>query len=166
MRNSFLSLLVFVCGLVTESASFAQGYASEDSVRIKEALERYQAVFGPPTSSEGPALAALCMSLGDAPLRAECIDKARVVTRLYKNAVILLKDQPEKIDALPDVYSGQYKRGRMSDMSVTDQIGMASFQYSYVAFLMWYVQCYPLPHISKVPLEVPPSGSSSARPRS
>ena len=160
MRNLYLSLSALVCLLFTGSSIFAQGYASDESAKIKEALDRYQAVFGSPGPNEGAALVALCMSLGEAIVRTECLEKVKVVSRNYRKAVTLLKDQPEKVDALPDVYNGHYKRGRMSDMAVTDQIGMASFQYTYVAFLMWYVQTYPLPNISKVPLEITPPDAS------
>ena len=43
-------------------------------------------------------------------LKLVCLEKAEEVTKLYKNAVILLKDQPEKVGALPDVYAGHYKK--------------------------------------------------------
>ena len=155
MRILYLSLLAIASVLATECSGFAQGYASEDSARIKASLDRYNAVFGSPGPNEGAALMALCNPLAEVP-KAECLEKVKVVARLYRNAMTLLKDQPEKIDALPDVYNGHYKRGRVSDMSVTDQIGMANFQYTYVAFLTWYVQCYPLPTVGKVPLTVPP----------
>ncbi len=156
MRNLCRALATIFCVLITGNPGFAQNqkYASEESARIKELLDRYQSVFGPAGSSEGAALAALCMTLDPVP-KAECLEKVKFVTRLYRNAVTLLKDQPEKIDALPEVYNGHYKRARVSDMAVTDQIGMATFQYTYVSFLMWYIQCYPLPYIGKVPLEVP-----------
>ena len=153
MRKLLLSLLATMCVLVTATASFAQSYASDESKAIKDALDRFQSVFG--TAPEGVALAAMCNSLGDAVLRTEYNEKAKDVARLYRNAVTLLKDQPAHIEALPNVYSGHYKRGRVSDMSVTDQIGMASFQYTYISFLMWYIKCFPLPSVSRVPLEQP-----------
>jgi hypothetical protein len=162
MRNLLSALLATLCVLITGTTGFAQKYASEESARIKDLLDRYQAVFGPAGSSEGAALSALCMTL-DAVPKAECLEKAKFVTRLYRNSVTLLKDQGEKIDALPEVYNGHYKRARVSDMAVTDQIGMATFQYAYISFLMWYIQCYPLPHVGKVPLEVPLNGSGDSQ---
>jgi hypothetical protein len=166
MRILYLSVLALVCGCIATTASFAQnaqGYASEESKQIKESLDLYQGIFGRNGSINGAGLNVFCMPL-DAPLKLVCLEKADEVTKLYRNAVILLKDQPEKVGALPDVYSGHYKSGRMADMAVTDQIGKARFQYTFVAFLMWYVQCHPLPTIGKVPLQVQPGPVEAPRP--
>jgi hypothetical protein len=155
MRIVRLYILVIVFALVFASAGFAQqsreGYSSEVSEKIARSLKSYQAIFGP----VGPAaLSALCMPLAQ-PLQEECKIKVEDVTRLFRNTVTLLKDQPEKVDALPDVYEKQYKRGQMSNMSVTDQISWARFQYAYIGFLTWYVKCYPLPAVDNIPLRFP-----------
>ena len=166
MRILYLSLLALICGFITATASFAQnvqGYASDESKQIKEALDLYQGIFGRNGSINGAGLNVFCVPL-EPVLKLICLEKADEVTKLYKNAVILLKDQPEKVGALPDVYAGHYKSGRMHDMAVTDQIGKARFQYTFIAFLMWYIQCHPLPAIGKVPLQVQPGPVDGLRP--
>jgi len=162
MRLLFILSVVASVYVMTAPESFAQksskGYASEESEKIKEALDGFKAIIGSDPNSY--ALKALCMPLAPV-LKTECEEKVNEVAILYRNAVTLLKDQPEKVDALPDVYTGQYKRARMADMAVTDQIGRARFQITYVSFLMWYIKCFPLPTVGNVPLQVP-SGAVGA----
>lgn len=140
------------------SASFAQqsrdGYASETSERIARSLKNHLAIFGTDPRATTYALKALCMPLAPT-FKAECETKVDEVTKLFRNTETLLDGQPKRVDALPDVYERQYKRGAMANMSVTDQINWARFQYAYIAFLTWYVNCYPLPSIDNAPVSFP-----------
>ncbi len=154
-----VGLCVVIIGFVlTGSAGLAQssqeGYASATSERIAKALRNYRAIFGQDRGVSAAALRALCMPLADT-FKSECETKVDEVTRLYRNTETLLDGQPKRVDALPDVYEKQYKRGAMANMSVSDQINWARFQYAYVAFLTWYVNCYPLPAIDNAPVSFP-----------
>jgi len=162
--------LVIIAFALTSTTSFAQpsrdGYASETSEIIAKSLKDYQAIFGPP-GGRAAVLNALCAPLAQ-PLRAECEMKVDEVTKLFRNTEVLLDGQPKRVDSLPDVYKQQYRRGAMANMSVTDQINWARFQYAYIAFLTWYVGCYPLPAIDNIPLTVPPGpvGELTSKPSS
>jgi hypothetical protein len=157
MRIVGLCAVIIVLSLVS-SAGFAQrssqGYSSETSERIASSLRNYHAIFGTDPRATTYALKALCVPLAPA-FKAECETKVDEVTKLFRNTETLLDGPPKWVDALPDVYEKQYKRGAMANMSVTDQINWARFQYAYVAFLTWYVNCYQLPAVDNVPLGFP-----------
>ncbi|HXF87778.1 MAG TPA: hypothetical protein VNK48_05435 [Xanthobacteraceae bacterium] len=149
---------VIVALSLASSAGFAQqsrdGYASETSERIARSLRNYHAIFGTDPRATTYALKALCMPLAPT-FKTECETKVDEVTKLFRNTETLLDAQPKRVDALPDVYERQYKRGTMANMAITDQINWARFQYAYVAFLTWYVNCYPLPAIDNAPISFP-----------
>ncbi len=156
MRIVGLCMVIIALSLAS-SASLAQsreGYSSETSERIARSLKNHLAIFGTDPRATTYALKALCMPLAPA-FKAECETKVDDVTKLFRNAETLLDGQPKRVDALPDVYERQYKRGAMANMSVTDQINWARFQYAYIAFLTWYVNCYPLPAIDNAPVIFP-----------
>jgi hypothetical protein len=79
----------------------------------------------------------------------------RIARALRNYHAIFGTDPRATTYALPDVYERQYKRGTMANMSVTDQISWARFQYAYIAFLTWYVNCYQLPTIDNAPVTFP-----------